>query len=544
MLAALPHRDPTPLLRLRPELPRDLVAVVEKCLERDPGRRYPDAAALAADLDAFLRHQPVSARPLSPFGRRLRAWRRAPARPIAVVAVAATVLVAAIAWPILHRQQQQELMAEKLELYRRLPGVLAVEGWPDERVLSELRGEHQAAIEQLDAILALDPNDLPVRLWRACLYFDLGDRAAARRDLQAIAAQRDSAYFRALAARYAEADPAQQGALAVPVADLPEPRTAPELYVQGFHELRNRHVAGYAARADALLERAADDYLPARDLRLLSLASLAEQTRGAERRPLLNLLYDEAVALEEAYGVETARTQAMRGVALLMMQRYEESIPPLERSLELRPERHGPHQNLGVAYRRVGDLAAAERHLRAAMRLRSFAWNTRYTLALTLRDRGQLDAALELCEGLTRDGARGRIRAETIGSIHLARAVDSPDWQRRRELAALAAASYREALASRDSARGRRHLAIAEALTAESREQAFLAFARAIHDAPPDAYQLASLAFLMPRDGLPAEQAAWLAILLRRLAIEKAGDNEQLRERLEQEIEAGLATFR
>jgi serine/threonine protein kinase len=49
VIAALPTRDPTPLLQVRPDLPRDLAAIVEKCLEREPARRYPDAAALAAD---------------------------------------------------------------------------------------------------------------------------------------------------------------------------------------------------------------------------------------------------------------------------------------------------------------------------------------------------------------------------------------------------------------------------------------------------------------------------------------------------------------
>ncbi|HEB52452.1 MAG TPA: serine/threonine-protein kinase, partial [bacterium] len=443
VLAALPHRDPTPLLRVRPELPRDLVAVVEKCLERDPRRRYPDAAGLVADLDAFLRHEPVTARPLSPLGRRLRVWRRAPARPIAVVAVTVTLLVGGIALPILHRQQQRELAAKKLELYRRLPGVLAVEGWPDERVVTAVREENQSAIAQLDAILELDPRDLPARLWRACLHFDLGDRSAAQRDLAFIADQRDSAYFRALVERYANADPGQQGAFAVPVDGLPEPVTAQELYVQGAHELRNRHVPGFAERADELLARAAATYLPARDLRLLSIGALVERVPAAERPQLLRLLYDEAVALEEVYGVTTARTQGMRGVALLLMKRYEEALAPLERSLELRPERHSPHQNLGVALRRLGRLDEAEQHLREALRLRPFAWKSRYTLVLVLRDRGELDAALDMCEDLTTEGLRGRLRDDAIGSIHLARAVACREWDRRCELAELAAESYR-----------------------------------------------------------------------------------------------------
>ncbi|MCO5168417.1 MAG: serine/threonine protein kinase [Planctomycetes bacterium] len=47
--------DPTPDLRARaPDAPRALAAVVERALEKRPERRYPDAEALADDLDRAL----------------------------------------------------------------------------------------------------------------------------------------------------------------------------------------------------------------------------------------------------------------------------------------------------------------------------------------------------------------------------------------------------------------------------------------------------------------------------------------------------------
>jgi serine/threonine-protein kinase len=51
--------EPAPLGRLRPDCPPDLAAVCLRCLRKDPGHRYPSAAALADDLDGVLDGRPV-----------------------------------------------------------------------------------------------------------------------------------------------------------------------------------------------------------------------------------------------------------------------------------------------------------------------------------------------------------------------------------------------------------------------------------------------------------------------------------------------------
>jgi WD40 repeat protein/serine/threonine protein kinase len=65
LMLDIQHRTPESLRRYNAQVPRDLEAIVLKCLEKDRSRRYTTAADLAADLNLFLRGEPVSAQPPS-----------------------------------------------------------------------------------------------------------------------------------------------------------------------------------------------------------------------------------------------------------------------------------------------------------------------------------------------------------------------------------------------------------------------------------------------------------------------------------------------
>jgi hypothetical protein len=67
--------DPAAPRLLQPKLPRDLETICLKCLEKEPARRYPTAAALAEDLEAWLAGDPIRARPPG-LGRLVGAWLR------------------------------------------------------------------------------------------------------------------------------------------------------------------------------------------------------------------------------------------------------------------------------------------------------------------------------------------------------------------------------------------------------------------------------------------------------------------------------------
>lgn len=69
------HEEPLPPRRLNSALDRDLEAVILKCLEKDPERRYQNARALADDLKCYQEGLPVSAHRLT-WLVRLSKWTR------------------------------------------------------------------------------------------------------------------------------------------------------------------------------------------------------------------------------------------------------------------------------------------------------------------------------------------------------------------------------------------------------------------------------------------------------------------------------------
>lgn len=85
--------EPVAPRRRNPAIPRDLETICLTALEKDPARRYPSAADMAADLLRFLDHRPLRAKPVGPVERAWR-WARRNKAAASAIALGAVVLIA------------------------------------------------------------------------------------------------------------------------------------------------------------------------------------------------------------------------------------------------------------------------------------------------------------------------------------------------------------------------------------------------------------------------------------------------------------------
>jgi TolB-like protein/predicted Ser/Thr protein kinase/Tfp pilus assembly protein PilF len=79
-----------------PKIDRDLSTICLKCLEKDPQRRYSSALALAEDLQRWLKHEPILARPAGIITRGKKWVRRNPTS--ALLAASLVALAATAGW--------------------------------------------------------------------------------------------------------------------------------------------------------------------------------------------------------------------------------------------------------------------------------------------------------------------------------------------------------------------------------------------------------------------------------------------------------------
>jgi tetratricopeptide (TPR) repeat protein/tRNA A-37 threonylcarbamoyl transferase component Bud32 len=153
------RQEPVPPRRLQPKVPRDLETICLKCLQKEPGRRYASALALADDLGLFLAGQPINARPLPWWEQALRFVRARPT--VSACLLLALVLVAGHYVHLqaeLTRARRDTTLAEVRELLGRVDTAAAAGQWKNaesllhdvalaglERGMVDFPGERQLA---------------------------------------------------------------------------------------------------------------------------------------------------------------------------------------------------------------------------------------------------------------------------------------------------------------------------------------------------------------------------------------------------------------
>jgi serine/threonine-protein kinase len=396
------------------QVPRDLDTICMKCLEKDPGKRYPSASALADDLARFLEDKPIVARRpgLMQVAARWARRHKAGVWAAAVVLLAVAVLGGGVGLREVQKRvraegeaqaalkeafalRQQQKWPEALSAIRRAKGVLAGV-WADEALRHE--------VEELDRDV-----EMALRLQEARL------RGAA-------AVKHDQFDFDAVSAAYEEAfawyglrlesvDPQQAG-------QFIRSRSIGLQLAAALDDWASWRKWGSKGRSQLLaIARVADpdpwrdrlrDALERQDLRALKelVASAQAEDLPPATVALLARLAQGTAEAERA--VEVLRQAQQRhpddfwvnhelGWCLYHLRppRLEEAIRYYSVAVALRPQSPGARLTLGTALHNKGKVAEAIAYYHRAIAIAPKFASAHSNLGVALQGKGKVDEAIE-----------------------------------------------------------------------------------------------------------------------------------------------------
>lgn len=384
------HEEAPNLRELRSRMPEDLAVICGKAMEKERSMRYASMSAFAEDLRRWLAHEPILAKPPSPW-RRARKWTlRHPTWTVAL-GVAAVGSIAVSVLLVLVLRAKEDLELQSLELVAANEDLIQKEGEllaSNEELEAtnmdlERRIEENSSITNYHAsmITSLRAQDLILELpevWKENLMF-LGtpseEAAAMANELRGALSLSNPVDVGADLLDRAILDPAAEE-LAATFAD--QPRLEAPLRI-AFGSTYQR--LGSREEALAQFERAHELY---------------SSEFGPESREALTTLTRVGSTLRlmsELDRAEAALVQAGEGL--------RDSVPKEDESY------HDIHLSLGLLYRDGGRLEKAEEHLRLAYQGASeflgedseLAIKAGYRLGVLLSDRGRFEESEELVRG-------------------------------------------------------------------------------------------------------------------------------------------------
>jgi tetratricopeptide (TPR) repeat protein len=344
--------SPPDVRRSNRAIPRDLAVIVATALERDPGRRYASAEALALDLEAFVAGRNIAARPAGALERAVRWARREPK----LAGLAAALLLAALSLAVAGGMlfaSREEARAGRLAQQARELEVALVDAYSDLG-----RGSSDAAVKGFAAVLAIDPANDEASVGRILALLRVRRNEEALELLRA--APHNQAFDRLRAIATGEPPPREDPSWL-------ESASAFELFVDGEalrlegerHPPSEQPTWWRAAleRFDEAIARSPQARAVHHQMRAMVASKLGDE--GATRsssRALVSLWPDSAWSLYQA------------GSALCKID-PRKALELLRRSAELDPTRAATFQCMGMAHYTLGELEPAIAPLRRALEL-------------------------------------------------------------------------------------------------------------------------------------------------------------------------------
>ena len=466
------EEPPRPPRELVSDLDPDLATIILKALDKEPARRYQSVLALAEDVERFLRHETILARPPSA----IYLLRKLVARHRLGFGFAGVLLTLIIAFGV-----TMSVMFDRQRRERRRAD--------EQRALAVTEASKAAQITDFlrEMLAASDPwrgsdHEMSVReaLDRASerVMTELGSQPAVRAELRRILGDTyvslghydlGEAHLRA----------ALDGKRLLLGASHPDVAQATN-NLSVLHKKRGELEAAEALAREGLAifrgQLAPSDPRIAANLNSLA-AIIHDQGRYAEAESLYVDALDRARDNLPASEALVAEILNNLGTLELDEGRYAEAEPRLRECLAINRRLHGERHptiaittgNLGLVYKRLGRLDEAEQHYRESIALKRELFGDEHptvaqglnTLAVLLKTRGDFDEA----EALYRECLA--MRRRFLGDDHPAVGVTLNNLavlMKTRGRYAEAEALYRESLAIVRSRLGPKHPTVGNTL--------------------------------------------------------------------------------